>query len=244
MKLNKQTPNCMVYGESGRKPLYIKIRLRMINFWIKIVTGDEHKLVFHFYKLLRKMHDDNYYTSPWIGKMEEIFNTCDMQNVWLNPLNFNTEWIRKEISLRLNDIFYQKWQLDIREMKSCSTYKLFKNYLKLEAYLLKLDSTDRINLCKFRCRNSKIPVIVLGYSIQNIPYENRLCTICDLNEIGDEYHYIMKCIFFLNSRQRYIKNNIWLNPNYSKFSDLFLSKDIIILRNLAKFVREINIKFL
>ncbi|CAL4114772.1 unnamed protein product, partial [Meganyctiphanes norvegica] len=99
MKLNKQTPNCMVYGESGRKSLYIKIRLRMINFWIKIVTGDEHKLVFHFYKLLRKMHDDNYYTSPWIGKMEEIFNTCDMQNVWLNPLNFNTEWIKKEISL-------------------------------------------------------------------------------------------------------------------------------------------------
>ena len=68
----------MVYGESGRKPLEIAVNLRMINFWIKIITGDENKLVFHIYKLLRQMHINNNYSSPWICKIEEIFNNCGM----------------------------------------------------------------------------------------------------------------------------------------------------------------------
>merc|ERR1712179_26199 len=33
LRLNKQTNNCMVYGEAGRKPLSITIESRMICFW-------------------------------------------------------------------------------------------------------------------------------------------------------------------------------------------------------------------
>ena len=147
------------------------------------------------------------------------------------------------MKLRLSDMFYQQWHSNITEMSSCTFYRIFKNNLKLEKYLLDLNVSERINLCKFRCRNSKLPVIVLGFASQNISRENRLCTICDLNEVGDEYHYIMKCYFFQNSRQKYVETNTWINPNYHKFSKLFLCNDVRVLRNLAKFVREINLKF-
>ena len=243
LKLNKQTPNCMVYGESGRKPLHITIQLRMINFWTRIVTGDENKLVFHIYKLLRQMHVNGNYTSPWIGKVEDIFNNSGMTNIWLNPLNFNPLWIKKSLNLRLNDIFSQQWHSNIMEMNSCISYKLFKNELKFEKYLLNLDITERINLCKFRCRNSKIPVVVLGYAYLNIPYENRICTVCNQNEIGDEYHYVMRCHYFQHSREKYIENIFWINPSYIKFSKLFQSKDVGVLRNLAKFIKNINRNF-
>ena len=243
LKLNKQTPNCMVYGESGRYPLHITIKLRMVNFWTRIVTGDENKLVFHIYKLLRQMHVNENYTSPWIGKVEDIFNNCGMRNIWLNPLNFNPLWIKKSLNLRLNDIFSQQWHSNIMDMNSCITYKLFKNEIKFEKYLMNLDITERINLCKFRCRNSKIPSVVQGYAYLNIPYENRVCTFCNLNEIGDEYHYVMRCHYFQNSREKYIENVFWINPSYNKFSKLFQSKDVGVLRNLAKFIKNINRKF-
>ena len=84
----------------------------------------------------------------------------------------------------------------------------------------------------------------MGYAHLNIPYEQRICTVCNLNEVGNEYHYIMKCNFFQSSRQKYLGNSIWINPNELKFSHLFQSKNVDTLRNLAKFVRDINKKFM
>ena len=257
LKLNYQTPNCMVYGESGRKPLKLTIQLRIVNFWIHILDGSENKLVFHMYKLLRKLHNNNTndntnndndnnnkYSSPWINNIEKIFNECGMGNLWLTNHNHNLMWVKNAIKLRLSDMYYQKWHSNVTEMSSCIFYKMFKNNLILENYLLNLNVSERINLCKFRCRNTKLPVIVLGYASQSISRENRLCTICDLNEVGDEYHYIMRCCFFQNSRQKYLGRNFCINPNLHKFAKLFMSNDVSDLRNLAKFVREINIFFL
>ena len=39
----------------------------------------------------------------------------------------------------------------------------------------------------------------------NIPTENRKCTLCDGNDIGDEYHYLFKCNNFLNTRNCFYK---------------------------------------
>ena len=57
LKLNRQTPSPMVYGESGKKPLTIKVQIRMINFWVRIVFGDDNKIVFKIYKLIRHLYD-------------------------------------------------------------------------------------------------------------------------------------------------------------------------------------------
>ena len=53
----------------------------------------------------------------------------------------------------------------------------------------------------------------------------------------------MRCHYFQNSREKYIENVFWINPSYNKFSKLFQSKDVGVLRNLAKFIKNINRKF-
>ena len=95
LKLNDQTANCMVYGESGRKPLYISIQLRMVNFWLRIITGNENKLVYQIYKLLLKMHINNEYSCPWIKQIKNIFDKCGMRYIRLNPHNHNPIIIKK-----------------------------------------------------------------------------------------------------------------------------------------------------
>ena len=30
----------------------------------------------------------------------------------------------------------------------------------------------------------------------DIPLDDGKCTLCNLNEIGDEFHYLLKCSFF------------------------------------------------
>ena len=46
-------------------------------------------------------------------------------------------------------------------------------------------------MCKFRLSNHILPIEKLRYS--NIKRDERLCPICNIKEIGDEYHYLLKC---------------------------------------------------
>ena len=101
-----------------------------------------------------------------------------------------------------------------------------------------------ITLSKFRCRNSKIPVVILGYKGKDnstkIPYENRICPSCNLNAIGDEFHYILQCPIFQVQRQKYLDNKYLIDPDQNKLSDLFQTKNFNSLRKLAKLIIEIN----
>ena len=90
---------------------------------------------------------------------------------------------------------------------------------------------------------SKIPVVVLGYKHLNIPYENRLCTLCNLKEVGNEYHYMMTCTYFKDSRMKYIDNSLWKYPDIYKFSKILKSNDIVSINNLFKFIKCSIIEF-
>ena len=40
----KGTPICMLYGETGRQPLLIDIKVKAITFWGKLLTGNLSKI--------------------------------------------------------------------------------------------------------------------------------------------------------------------------------------------------------
>ena len=56
LKVNRQTTNCMVYGETGRTPLNVIIETRMVCYWHKISTGLNTKLSYRLLYLLSKLN--------------------------------------------------------------------------------------------------------------------------------------------------------------------------------------------
>jgi hypothetical protein len=56
LNLRLTTPNYMVYGELGRYPLDIRVKLRMVSFWTKLVQS-ENKLSSNLYRLMLQIHD-------------------------------------------------------------------------------------------------------------------------------------------------------------------------------------------
>ena len=72
LRLNKQTTNCMVYGEAGRKPLSIIVKTRMVCFWHKTMMGAESKLSYKITHLLRKLHEQNQHSSPWLKTLSKF----------------------------------------------------------------------------------------------------------------------------------------------------------------------------
>ena len=239
LKVNSQTTNCMVYGEIGRTPLYILIQTRMVCFWHKIQTGLNTKLSYRLLYLLNNLNERNQYSSPWLKKIEQILDSCNMRNIWLNPKSCKPNQLRNAVTQQLTNIFKQNWLSDVADKRSCITYRTFKTEFNLELYLMLPDCADRINISKFRCRNSKIPVAILGYRNIDIPYEDRICSSCNIGAIGDEFHYILQCPVFQLQRQRYLDDQYLLNPDREKFSELLQNNNLNILRKLAKLIKEI-----
>ena len=44
LNLKTSTPNFMLYGELGRYPLNITVKLKIVSFWSKLIDGKQSKL--------------------------------------------------------------------------------------------------------------------------------------------------------------------------------------------------------
>jgi hypothetical protein len=75
---------------------------------------------------------------------------------------------------------------------------------------------------------------------QGIERQNRTCNICDKNEIGDEFHYVLQCPSLYDDRRRLLDSTYLTRVNVLKFANLFQSRNKIKLRHLCKFIKIIS----
>ena len=104
----------------------------------------------------------------------------------------------------------------------CKVYRMFKSEIKLEKYLVEFKDKDRVILSKFRCRNHKFPVT--GNRFTEVDQNELKCDLCNRNDLGDEFHYLLECPHFQNERKEYLgrpcfnnKANVYVV--YSMFND-------------------------
>lgn len=239
-RLKLSTPNIIIYGELGRFPLSLAVKIRMVKFWCRLEGREDNKFSSILYKLLYINFANYGFNSKWIVFMKNIFDSCGMSNVWTSPNQFNPEWIAKSVELRLKDQFKQDWFSEISNSSKCYCYKIFKTELCFENYFSILPPYFMHLLCRFRCGSHRLPVETGRW--RNTPRNERLCTLCESHDIGDEFHYIFECNFFNEERRKFLSNHFHTRVNVLKYNQLFNSKDVIVLTNLAKFVKIIMSK--
>ena len=79
----------MVYGEFGRFPLSIQIKVRMVKPWSKILAGKNSKISFKMYLLLLYLHRNNIYSCKWILYIERILQGVGLNYIWLSNIVTN-----------------------------------------------------------------------------------------------------------------------------------------------------------
>jgi hypothetical protein len=84
LNLKSSTPNCMIYGELGRYPLYIDIKQRMVSYWTKLITGKQSKMCSVVYRLMYHLCRQN---SVWT--MHGRINRPAQTWPWKFPLQTN-----------------------------------------------------------------------------------------------------------------------------------------------------------
>ena len=197
LNVNKCTPDCMVYGETGRGLILNHVKCRMVNFWSRILRGKERKYSYVLLKFISVIHKDEHldYTSTWLKFIEDTLNQTGLSFIWLGQ---NTGMGQNNTSMlksRLNDMFCQEWREAVWSNRICTNYRIFKGDHAFENYLLTLNKKDAFTLCKFRCRSHRLPVNK-GRFNASTPHNDMQYTLCLSSDIGDEFHYIFVCPFF------------------------------------------------
>ena len=114
-----------------------------------------------------------------------------------------------------------------------SNYKLFKtDFVKSTYFGLDSEYFSKRFLA-YRTRNHRLPVEVGRWS--GIPIHERRCNRC-ASDIGDEYHYLLICTYFLSQRKQCIKPFYYTRPNVLKYKDLMNCNNKVQLTNLCRFV--------
>ena len=153
-------------------------------------------------------------------RIKSILEKTGMPFIWNNNYNLiDTNWLGKTIGIRLNDIYAQEWISNVNNNSQCKVYRIFKRDLKFEKYLTTLPLKCRLDLCRLRCSNSRIPTVSGRY--RDIDFCDRICTLCNQSKLGDEYHYLFECPSFSRERSKFLRPYYYRNHNTLKMEELF-----------------------
>lgn len=244
LNLRPSTQSMMVYGEVNRLPVEIHIKCRVLNYWSRLINPLFHdKISSTVYRLLFKLHNAGLFDSSYISFIRNTLNELGMSDLWLNQTNINTSSnvFKNKVKRALEDQFLQSWYHSIDNDSICCNYRMFKTVFSSEKYMRTLPTNLAVRMARFRTTNNNLPVNILRY--QNVPRNQRLCVKCNMNDIGDEFHYLFRCPFFKKKRQDCLPKYFLKKCNAIKFKELFeISKKKML--KLAYFIRFIqdNIK--
>ena len=171
----------------------------------------------------------------WPARIKDILVSSDLSYLWQVQVG-DYAGAQSQIKDKCNELFLENWKQEINSNSQCTLYRIFKSEPKIENYLTDLSYSLRISTVKFLTRTHHLPITYNRFNGQDTV--DNTCKKCDLEEVGDENHYIFSCKFFTNDRHKYL-------PNYSKGTSNFESawKDLISYKddNLVKLANFIHI---
>ena len=153
----------------------------------------------------------------------------------------------------MKDLYVEYWKEQIQQggnQGKLRTFKVFKTNFHFEKYITKVSNfKHRQAVTKLRISSHKLPVETGRYT--NSPYNERICKHCNLNEVGNEQHYLLQCNSpkFNILRANFIQSLYKVNSSFQCFDnqDLFnyimSMKDKAIMVITARYCAEILANF-
>ena len=234
LHLHRSTKTAMVYGESGRYPLSLFVKSRMVGFWADIVLN-VHKLSNHVYFLMRELHDNGTYISPWLLTIKNTLVDAGLECVWNSNRFSSKDSLLRIIKSQQALQYREQWRNELENSSKCLLYKNFKHEIALERNIVSLPEPYAFVLLKFRCSNHKLPIEQgRKYGIER---ENRICQKCNMNSIGDEFHLIFECPSAQVERNMFIPSYFTRVKSTYNLCKLLECKSKKVSLNLAKFLK-------
>ena len=234
LRVKNSTPNCFVYGELGVYPLYIERCVRVVSFWVKIVScsNKDKSLLYKVYSELYDLTVSKPRVITWASRVRDELNKCGMGYVWQAQEVTNKSEFLNRFKRRLIDIYLQKWNSDVRDTSSGRVFQHIKTEFCYEPYLDKLNKSLRMAVTKFRLSSHALHIERGRWNKpKKTPMNERVCTVCGVTE--NEFHVLIVCPRYTNERRGRLTEALREKPCTNELSNLFKSQNENELRNLG-----------
>ena len=226
------TNSLSLYSELGRYPLFIGRYLRMVKYFIKLHgVKQENCILRSIIYSQRKEIDVNRNHRSWAFNVRSILQNAGYADVWLFPESVNINSFIPLLRTRLRDMYITNWREGMGTCTSLYLYRYLKQTFEPSSYLSLDNSKYRNTIAKIRLSSHKLAIETGRH--QNIVRDQRKCLCCDLNDIEDEYHFILICPLYNDIRTLYIPTYYSNRPNMFKFTNLLNIDKTSILNKLA-----------
>ena len=195
LSVKASTNSNALYAEVGRYPMYICRYLRVVKYFLKLFNEKSSNCILS--NIIRKQFKeacDNPHSKSWTSNVRKLLQESGFNDVWLYPESVNVNSFIIMFRNRLKDLFISKWRIDVNDSSSLYFYKELKPIFERSIYLDKIENSKFRNIIAKLRLSSHVLFIETGRH-QNIPRNERTCTFCTLNEIEDEYHFVLDMSF-------------------------------------------------
>jgi hypothetical protein len=174
-----------------------------------------------------------------------------MPHTPLSHTKHSLKTLHKQTEKKLETNYEHFWHNEINSTNSkqknkggnkLRTYNKLKQNFAMERYLTLIEDTHhRTALTQLRLNSHPLNIESLRGHIQNP--NNRICTLCNLNKVENEFHLMVECPIYNTLRHKLV-DNIINNPNIqhldqeSKTIWLLTNEDKNICKALGKYIFE------
>ena len=226
LNLPIRVPNLIVYGETGRYPLFVNGIIRSVRYWLRLLRMEDYRYPRMMYgKLLNSTHRN------WTHRIKEILCKYDYEDIWISQNVGNEAMFIRNLKQRIVHEYINDWERALVMSGRYSFYRLIKPSWGRETYLYALDKKPfRDVYVQFRAGFSELYCHKLRFSKEN--QDNLyVCPSCR-EEFECEFHVLYGCPVYEDLRRKFMYNF----RDFNRVEQLLSSIDTYTIRDMAMFL--------
>ncbi len=147
---------------------------------------------------------------------------------FMPPLVFNVNKVMSDIGQAVKGLLDSKWRADInieishtgRGRTKLFTYRLFKRSFGTLPYLKDTHLTHArcIAMAKMRC--GVAPIRLEAGRYEGLTEQERICPVCDMDEIESEIHVMIFCPLYNDIRATLYESALLTDNDFNTYSNL------------------------
>lgn len=187
--------NAAINGDMGWTPAHIRHKINMLRFWNRLIEMDNERIT----KKVFMYELNNMQQKTWCAEVKQLLSLLGLSQCFDELSCIDLE----QVLSQLNNKHKENWMSEIENKPKLRTYRIFKYSFEVEPYIYcKVSPSIRSTFAKLRC--GILPLEIETGRWKNKPTNERICKLCNQNEIEDECHFLFSCPFYEN-----IRNNMY-----------------------------------
>ena len=193
-----------ILGDMGWLPSEYRRKICMLRYWNRLIVMKDERIT-------KKVFNTDYENSGlWCKHIQSILAELGLSEVYVDKVVVNIVYCKH----KMYKLYNEKWKELVSLKPKLDTYVKLKSTFDVEYYVtLKLNKQQRSILAQLRL--GILPLYIETGRFINVKRENRICTLCEENEVEDELHFLFKCTLYNDIRNQFLSNYTMVNT-YSR----------------------------